>query len=265
VDTQIKRLRDSLSSSQHFVESVDHPVVLEGPDVLIGGEGRLVCLYLSKRRSVIDLLARVAASKLAFPSHCMHVLVVEQKAVGKMGVDTDPEAFDKVVELSDVTRPSLLREKPSERVSAGLARVKKQQSLLYARTFQFASSRQKYQVNDGSSSRIARLLHQGEKRTAILDYKGIDLFARDVPVTLRHIKHLCRVRFSEYTFDRNIPYPKKLIPGIALADRVPGVRGDPEKPLRAAAFSGWIVADASSTDELDAIIERARRFGFEML
>ena len=260
---ELRTLRDSLPSSYHFASSVDHPVILEGPDVLIGGEGLLISIYHSRRRSPSNLRARIAVSKLALPSHCLHVLVVETQSMDHSQAQDNLKSFDRMIEISDLTRPSLMREKPSERVTYELGKIKKQQNLFYSRTFQFATARRKHQKDDGSSSRLARLLHERRNnKNVILNYKGIDLSAEDRPTTLPYVKYLCQHRFSEFEFDNNVPYPKQFTPGIAVSDAIPELKGDPEKPLRAAAFSGWIFTDASSIQDLDAIIDRAERFGF---
>ena len=58
----------------------DHPHLFAGPDLLIGGEGKLCGLFLAKKSEASDrLLARLIASRLAMPTNMRWAVVVDPR------------------------------------------------------------------------------------------------------------------------------------------------------------------------------------------
>jgi hypothetical protein len=60
----------------------NHPYLFAGPDLLIGGEGKLCALFFAKRREIsrVDgLLARLIASRLSLPEHMRCAVVIGQR------------------------------------------------------------------------------------------------------------------------------------------------------------------------------------------
>lgn len=267
--TQIRALKTALPTSYRIADHVDHPMILEGPDLLVGGEGKLSAFYNSEgKRSHQNLYARVVASKLALPSHCLHIFVMGSESYidFNAGNFETGQVFDQIIDINDITRRSVLSQRPRVGLENELRKIKEYHGMLYSRTFQFSIARRKYQRNDGSSSRVAyHLRKECTRRMWVSKYRGVDFSAREKAATLYYVKKLCEHRFSEYVFDNAVPYPKTFGPGIAVSEKIPEIKNDPEKPLRAAAFAGWIMTDASSIEELDAIIDRAHSFGFGTL
>jgi hypothetical protein len=73
-----RELIDRLPGSYVVVAAPDHPLLLEGPDVLIGGEGAAVALFIpkaSERLNRESFLARVILSRLALPPKTSTVLI----------------------------------------------------------------------------------------------------------------------------------------------------------------------------------------------
>jgi hypothetical protein len=62
-----------------------------------------------------------------------------------------------------------------------------------------------------------------------------------------------------FILDTGVPYPDRdAQPNIVLIDEWPKNRSDPDKPIRAAAFSGWIMAMSSSKNEIEELIGRSQ-------
>ncbi|MCZ7568857.1 MAG: hypothetical protein M5U01_09750 [Ardenticatenaceae bacterium] len=57
----------------------------------------------------------------------------------------------------------------------------------------------------------------------------------------------------DFFLDHGVPYPRRhsieRLVKVLLPNEIPVVRSDPDKPLRAAAFAGWAMAQVQSADE----------------
>lgn len=62
-----------------------------------------------------------------------------------------------------------------------------------------------------------------------------------------------------YEIDLGAPYTREQIPLLILTDNLPSGRNDPLKPLRAAAFAGWIITRIQSVGEVDKLADRVHR------
>lgn len=64
-----------------------------------------------------------------------------------------------------------------------------------------------------------------------------------------------------YALDDGVPYssPDRL-PSLLLVDSWPDTPSDPEKPIRAAAFGGWVMASASDAEDAELLLERSQEF-----
>ena len=67
---------------ERFVVSVnpDHPYLFEGPDILAGGDGRLLAIFRPKSTELSNpnrLLSRLVLTKLALPNHTRYILVMD--------------------------------------------------------------------------------------------------------------------------------------------------------------------------------------------
>jgi hypothetical protein len=64
---------------------------------------------------------------------------------------------------------------------------------------------------------------------------------------------------SSFNLDTGVPYPNRFKqPSILLVDAWPTIKHDPEKPMRTAAFSGWIMASPSTTEDIEELITRSQ-------
>src|SRR5216684_6152496 len=93
-------VRDALPQDYVVVSNPDHPLVLRPPDLLIGGNGRLIALFIPtsvERGNQRNFRNRIILNRLALPAHTHFVLVLDSAAEwmrDDFGVD-----FSQTVEL----------------------------------------------------------------------------------------------------------------------------------------------------------------------
>jgi hypothetical protein len=62
-----------------------------------------------------------------------------------------------------------------------------------------------------------------------------------------------------FRLDNGIPYcDSNQYPNILLIEKWPHLQHDPDKPLRSAAFSGWIMAISSTVDDIEYLVDRSQ-------
>jgi hypothetical protein len=110
-----RSLTRQLSGEYFVVPRPDHPELLSGPTVLIGGPGGLTAIYRIGRHSPThELRSRVIAAKLALPAHTRFIGIAENDVTVSDQIARD--AFDQIVSANDV---GALISLASERVSRG--------------------------------------------------------------------------------------------------------------------------------------------------
>lgn len=75
-------LQRELESGYIAVTGPDHPLLIEGPDALIGGEAGMLAIFMPKAKEWVRpdrLKVRFILSRLALPPETRHVLVLEEE------------------------------------------------------------------------------------------------------------------------------------------------------------------------------------------
>jgi hypothetical protein len=101
----IERVLAGLPASSDSVALPDHPLLLQGPDVLASVRNVLTAYFILDRpthRLPIKVLSNVVLSRLALPRETNFVLVLGEGADIR---DNDTEAFEEVVEMSGNRSP----------------------------------------------------------------------------------------------------------------------------------------------------------------
>jgi hypothetical protein len=58
----------------------------------------------------------------------------------------------------------------------------------------------------------------------------------------------------DYSLHNGIPYPRAHRPlKLLLVEQLPRARFDPLKPVRAAAFAGWVMTTARSAEDINTV------------
>ncbi len=96
----LKRIRSNLINVPAVAFHPDHPLLLTGPDVLVGSEGLLFAFFVPTAHEFAhpnDLLARLTACRLVLPGHTFCAAVLDTETFSSE-LEHD---FDKVIDKTD--------------------------------------------------------------------------------------------------------------------------------------------------------------------
>lgn len=267
-----------LSSGDVVVSAPDHPLLIEGPDVVVGGEGGLLAIYIPKakeRRRPSHLKVRFILSRLALPPDSRHVLILRSPTEDSIGSQFAGDfatilQWNRRRDLADLARDRVFtgaqRELPAE--VSSFARQRFADVFQMTRVFQDLRRR-----TEGTPTQDRLPEGQGRRRrasTGPVDRIAPDIlfarFGRGAPATPSLYNLAQQTTSSAFALDSSVPYPTGRDDyGLALIDELPEYRGDPEKLMRAAAFAGWALVPEEQRQSLDAIVGRlARRRGMRL-
>lgn len=248
-------------------------MLLSGPDLLIGGEGKLTAaLFLDRKESEKNLLARIMATRLAMPSTTRLLALLPEDAEPPIQI---LDHFDSSVRegtwqeiQSYVTSDAIPRVD-----QAALSESKRRHTEKYAFAMLLTTLRRKHELasvepetvirelaNSGHSDsvRSTKMPLLRQPSTQVQGTYVASLSSRYRPV--QQLRTLCSTGLVDsYALDTGIPYQKPDSNlNVLLIEQWPTIRNDPEKPVRSAAFGGWIMAKSSSAQDIHHLIERSR-------
>jgi hypothetical protein len=276
------------------VPSPDHPELASGPDLLVGGRGRITAAFRVARYTSPRLLeARVIAARLAFPAASTLVAIVER------GVEPPrhlaEQGFDAVI-ADRQTRDLIslcIQGLPNNNRLKEIRHVQQKHAILYSTILQIAELRQRHELKPTNAREVIASLKRSERP---LDGPSRD-DQPDVPwdrarragpqrwrqrsdagsmrATLRQttvaalpispmgsISLGLRTLWSEalskdFALDSGVPYQQDFMLRILLVEGWPTHRFDPRKPARVAAFSNWLMAIATTAEEIEMLADRS--------
>ncbi len=268
--------------AEDFVVAVqpDHPFLSVGPDLLISKDGNLGALFVLKSdeaESPDRLLIRLALSRLALPNHMRCVLVLDPFDLQSR--DMLQSHFHWVFSAGhyEDLAAFLMHPDASTRVRPVPADIKE-------RTFQrfdalYTESQERVPIEEHAQEPTSTIREEdlfGFERVRVPSWTGQQsayhrqaeilergsTFLAQVKVgsrgnVLDKIRTFCRASvLLDYSLDVGIPYPRDYsfrTAKIMLVDKLPTPRGDPFKPIRAAAFAGWAVVRFRSGEDIEDI------------
>jgi len=244
-------LQRGLSNQFVIATAPDHPLLMKGPDVLIGGVGSLTALLIpsaTERRQPKLAVARFALCRMALPEPTKFIL---------MASDGDDSVAN---ELASAVAAVLPSNRPSERLK--IAEVVAQPQRLDQSAVP-ESIRDKFKYKFGEIYRAAVLVKRRNSRSIIR-------VENDFPTpTSRNLKHLKRATYiaaltikggeSSFIVDNGVPYSTEKMPEAAIVESLPDYPGDPQKYLRASAFSGWLLSETDHPYLVDLMYSLHRR------
>jgi hypothetical protein len=255
-------LRKELPDSYIVVPAPDHPLLIEAPDVLVGGDAGLTAIFTpkrSERRRPDRLAVRFILCRLALPAHTRHILVLEGPDDDRVGKRLFPDFaatltwnrrrdLIKIAQDSDFvgqqrTLPVEISRLVQERFSDvfQLTRV-----LRTRRRREEGSALRPYGVSPGHGIKPERTPFEQVAPGVIFTR-----FERGVPKTRGIYGLVIETTSSGFALDSGIPYPRDANDyGLAVVEELPEYRGDPDKLVRAAAFAGWAFV---THEELDNV------------
>lgn len=263
-----KSLRRGISNDYVVVTEPDHPLLLKGPDILIGGGGNLTALYLPTIQEINQnglLRARYILARLALPSSTRHLLLQPEKASQQVAGLSEQfaiglewaERLDVVRIATDANFRGKQRDLPQEIVNQTGERFA--ETYLAVRSNQWLTARigGPFSREDFEPVERARLVDHGPTIEGVREnyFKGETLL-------LQSVKSLIAKTTNE-SFK-----PEDTVPlqseehwrcDVAAVDDVAAFRGDPEKTLRAAAFAGWALLENLPRERVGAAASHLRK------
>lgn len=245
-------------------------MLLSGPDVLIGGEGKLTAVvYVGKNDSAKTLTAKTIGIRLAMPSNTRLFALMaggvtppEQVLRNFDEVAVEGRNWDNLVAYAagDAT-PRTNR--------AALAEIKGLHAEKFSHAMLFSRLRRKHEVGHISADRVIRQLSNTDEWVSdtprshrlTAHFQGAyvtSLSSRSRPV--QQLRSICNTGLVEgHQLDTGVPYPKTDSQlNVLLVESWPSVRHDPEKPLRSAAFACWIMTSSSGAEDVVRLLSRSR-------
>ena len=259
------------------VTQPDHPLLLSGPDVLAGNAGDLYAFFVPKAHEFTrpsDLLVRLAACRLALPAHTLCAIIVEVDSLPK---DSEHH-FDAAVqtaEIARVTQAGLTRRPPRGDLVEARRQAYRRAAVLIKETLEFALRNPPLQPN--------RVLHEFVEHTDA-EYVIVPSWSRsqkgrrsqrllkggDFVAAVAHFSEGRSIRRTldplisygirlQYSLDSGIPYLTSDSLNTILVDEIPRAPHDPLKPMRCAAFFGWIMLAPTSFADYERAVDRIDR------
>jgi hypothetical protein len=273
-------LRRSLSDAFHIAILPDHPQLLSAPSLLVGGQGRLTAIFLVGRSSGRNLLyARLASARLALPTNTRMVALLDDGADRR--VSRLLSNFDLAVSVQEPSR-SLANYCAGTAATiarpADLARAKRSHQIRYSTALQITYLRRRHELTPQQPFRVIDALQEregavsaevlaslrSEDRLQEAHIRGTRVFGIQKDTRHSFRSSLLPIWTSglrmRFALDAGVPYDSNAdVLDVLLIDDWPIGRFDPDKPIRASAFSGTIVAIASGVEEIEGLIDRAHQ------
>jgi hypothetical protein len=266
-------IQRSVGSGYYVVPKPDHPLLLVGPDLLIGGEGKLTAVFfIRKTYKLRELKARIIACRLALPVRARVIALCDPDI-------TVPENrlmqnFDEIISVHRSIAALVQYSTSDAEVivdKKAMLEMKRIQTILFSTALQISTLRRQHESAIQTSDRVLNELRakrdipeSGErnaKSARTLNINGSNVSTLPGGATmLRRLTQAWTSGMTErFSLDTGVPYADtNSQPSILLAEDWPTIKHDPEKPLRSSAFSGWILAQPTSSDDIALLIERAQ-------
>lgn len=268
--TIIDRLRREIRGSFQVVARPDHPMLLSGPDLLIGGEGKLTAVIkVGKRDSASVIAARTMAIRLAMPSNTRLYACI---ADGAKLSDQIAWNFDEIADALETGWTNLVRYAVSDASprtnKAALIEIKQQHSEKFALAMLFTKLRRQHVAEHVSTEGVIRKLlganpskpESSGRHRPMAHLQGAYVTAlTSRPKPVDQLRLICNIGLVEsYQLDNGVPYPRAdSALNVLLVENWPMARHDPEKPVRSAAFGCWITTTTSGADDVAELVSRA--------
>lgn len=262
-------LQKELESSYVVVSGPDHPLLIEGPDALIGGAGGMLAIFMpkAKERARPDRLeVRFILSRLALPPDTRHVLVLQERKHDR----TVEELGRNFATVLDWTRRRDLAKIARDKEYVGEQRVLPREvaafvqhryadALQATRVLQWMNRSYDREKLDEQHRKPFRHRRKPEQTQFERVAPGVlfTSFGRGAPDSAAVRSLADQTTLAGFSLDNGVPYPTREDDyGLALVDRLPEYRGDPDKLIRAAAFAGWGFIPEEQQHRVQAIANR---------
>jgi hypothetical protein len=247
-----RSLRREISDDYIVVTAPDHPLLLKGPDILIGGDGNLTAVYLPTIQEINQnrlLRARYILARLALPASTRHLLVQPENARHWIAGLSEQFAlelpWDERREVVKIARDANFRGKQRDLPRKTVIETRER----FAQTYLAVKANQRLTARIGMSPSV--IGSEQMERARLIDYGPVIDGVREnyfdgEALPLQSIKSLIDNTINEsFSLEDTVPLQRDehWRYDVAAVSDVATFRGDPEKTLRAAAFAGWALLE----------------------
>jgi hypothetical protein len=217
----------------------DHPFLLQGPDLLIGGQGKITAIFLpsaAERRNEQRLRARYALNRVALPAHTKCLLVVDGKDEVFSGLFP---VFDEVFHWEERMTLLAVLNTDSKRTVPRETSIAAQKQFSNAIAVTELMQRIDRSGFEGDFPPVIK----GRPRKEVDWIEGVEVaYMRGGRFNAAVATDLIIERANrEIGLDAGIPYYHNTKPSIAVVPDWPIYPSDPLKVVRAAGFAGWSI------------------------
>jgi hypothetical protein len=230
---------DVLPEEAVVAVSPDHPFLFSGPDILVGSRGTLVATFVVKSSEIRrpkELVARLIASRLAFPAHTKFVVIYMR---GQSSMATIDGQFDEILNhdqshefarfLEAADSPMPRDGVPAQIRSGALVRYS---ALLHLFRVKHSGGTRASPI----ASQPSQILPIGKPwhgSPSIRSHKGFLIGIKHTQ-TRRALSDALNEysiqSFNEnYQLDNKVPIPRRDTPDVAIIRDLPSATLDPEK------------------------------------
>lgn len=252
-------LRRALGEDFVVVDSPDHPLVMRSVDVLAGGRAGITAIMMEtveEAKKPKLFAARLTLNKVALPPNTNFIYISKNGSDQlKNSLFSTELTFDSRRWRDDlariITNPQILDQpRTSER-------WQKRAESRFADTYRLARALQRRRKRD-LDQYYPRSSRSPARDLISNNIEGAFFYGVPSLPALTHLTFEGAERW--YNTPDGEPVPTTVPAGAAFADGYPRSPGDPDKVLRAAAFSGWVLAPTHSNKSMDQIGELVFRF-----
>jgi hypothetical protein len=273
-----ERVRDALPQEYVVVSNPDHPLVLRPPDLLIGGNGRSVALFIPtsvERGNESKLKNRIILNRLALPAHTHFVLVLDSAAEwmrDDFGAD-----FSQTIELEEAptSMRRLVRSFPTDGREEKIQETQRVARLLYRHALELSEEMvllwrgDRPAHHDNGHDEVVQALEKQEQNGSRRAKRAIDsdlaagfagvpfcAFTEGKIDSTALIGPMYEQVQRLYRLDSGVPYRVQDHLGVLMVRAFPTIKQDPEKLLRAAALAGWSAMRSDQSNQIPYLAKR---------
>lgn len=275
-----REIGKNLKGSFVIATRPDHPFLFSGPDILIGGDGNLTAIFVpksSEAKGSKELAARVIAAKLALPAHTKYAYLLwtddHAQEIQSMSL------FDEIFRNSQVRDLAIFFEKHevASRKQREFTDVRVEAMVRYGVMLDLSRVNKRKSEKERRANPDRRI--DLEREFASLEPTGRSRYIKKQGEVMVGVRKLgANISFMEgvyaysvesitrqWAVDSGIPFVKQRSPSLIAVDNAPISRFDPEKPVRAAAFSGWAVKLLTGDEDLPLYVQRFEEAYYNLL
>lgn len=254
----VKKLKARLPTNFRLAHRGDHPLLMESPELLVGGEGNLSCVVSDETMKSADRLkAQLTLIRLALPENARVALHTKNEGLWN-ALSSDFDALiDPLHTEESIYKFIISRSKPKTNIQE-IRNSKGRHHSIYSCLLIVSKDRSSSFIEDGSSRRVAN--------DSELLKSHYHLFLSPTELQRKNFRRQviseCYKSITNYVnLDNGTPHiTNEDYFRILLSDFLPTQKDDPSKPTRALAFSGRLLTDVRSTSELESLVLRVQDF-----